>query len=102
MDMCRSCCFACVITACRCAMETGARLFLTRHSPSLTGHRSALIPLLSPQALGWVLARLEQRRPPLVLRTPVASATPCLLPAHAPGRLALDASRHLPVGERSS
>src|SRR6266516_1309288 len=102
MDNCGCASFACVITACRCAREVVATLFLTQRSPSLIVHKSVLIPRLWLQVLGSVLALAAQTRPLLWHHIPVASVPPYLLLAGALDRLVPGVSRRWRVGEHSS
>src|SRR5260370_6159904 len=102
MDICGCSCFTWLITACRCATEVAATLFLTQRSPPLTAHKNVLIRRLSLQALGSELAQVAQTPPPLVSHIPVSSARldwelDCALDPPA-----LVASRRLPVGEQWS
>src|SRR6266567_8260453 len=102
MDICGCSCLTWPITACRCAMEVAARLFLTQHSPPRAAHKNVLSRPLSLQALGSGLALWAQTPPPLVFHIPVASALPGWGPNCALDRLAPVASRHLPVGAQLS
>src|SRR5260370_42486895 len=92
MDICGFSCFTWLITACRCATEVAATLFLTQRSPPLTAHKTVLIRRLSPQALSSELAQVAQTPPPLVSHIPVSTArlaseldcalaTPALVPS---------------------
>src|SRR6266567_3051214 len=97
MDISGFSCFVWVITACRCATEVAVTLFLTRRSPSLTVHKSALIRPLSSQALGSELAPVAQMQPLLWHHSLVSSEPPDLGPDCVLDTLALVASRHWPV-----
>src|SRR5947199_5705685 len=102
MDICGCSCFTWLITACRSGTEVAVRLFLTRCSPRLTVHKSALSRPLSLQALGSGSALLAQTPPPLVSHIPVSTAQPDWEPGCVLDRLAPVASLRWPVGAQSS
>src|SRR5947209_3274673 len=102
MDICGCSCFTWLITACRSGTEVAVRLFLTRCSPRLTAHKSALSRPLSLPALEPPLALLAQTQLPLVSHIPAASEPPGWEPGCVLDRLVPVASRRWLVDAQSS
>src|SRR5579863_2707585 len=100
MDMCGFSCLVCLITACRCATEVVATLFLTQRSPSPVAHRTVLIARLWFPVPGSALALKAQTRPLLWHHILVANALPCLLPDYVRDTPGLGVSHHWPVDEQ--